>query len=989
MSARRILIKMVIFIILFIPILSGNCFAAQKEVNFTTEEIIFIEEHPVIHLGVDPEFIPYEFIDKDGIYKGIAADYLQLLSNRTGLKFEVEKGLTLTDAYEKAVLKELDALPCISKTAEREQYFLFSNPYYSFQRVIFINENNSEIKSFSDLTERKVAVQKNSSHHSYLKGFSGIELSLYKSVEEAMQAVSEGRENVFVGNLATSSYMIKSNGITNLKYIPIETEEKQYLYFAVRNDWPILVDIINKGLMDITEEEKITIDNRWIGVQNKIDYGEVFKIAGIIGSIVLLVLIVSFYWVVKLRREIEKRKQIEADLKIAKEEAELANHIKSTFLARMSHEIRTPLNAITGISYLLKKTGLTTTQKIYLEKITIASRDMLGIINDILDFSKIEAGKVEIERISFNLDEVLEQIISIVSFKIEEQKIEFSMNKDAEIPTCFWGDPKRIEQVLMNIVNNALKFTKDGAVSVSIRLVAKVKDTYTIEFSIKDTGIGMSSEQMEQLFIPFNQADSSISRRFGGTGLGLSIVKSLVDMMGGTIKVYSETGEGSTFNVQISLDADRNKEYEKRKKNASVYFQNIRVLVVEKSFFYTNLLRNYLNSFSVIAEFAQSEDRAIQLMEDACKENGKPYNLLIVDHETPLEGGISFCNSLKNIPGIKVIPKSILLIPLSQEELFDKLEAAGLDFGITKPIIPSILYNLIVEIFKTNVLEIHDSTALVKNAEQPVTEFHHQILIIEDNKTNQFIARSILEQAGFTITLADNGKEGFEFFSKHSSEIHLILMDLHMPVMDGFEATRLIRGIDTKIPIIAMTADAITGVEKKCTDMGIDHYISKPFDPEMFVETVRQVLKSQDSAVTLSGEESEVQASIMSNEPNNGDESLAAVAVLDVVEGIKYVGGSVELYRKVIKEYYDENKDVAELLSKTIEGGDYKEAFQIVHKIKSSTGSIGAKELHKVATRLQKALNVEELEEITELYKVFAGLVNKVLQDILAELNNK
>ncbi|NTV90871.1 MAG: response regulator [Clostridiales bacterium] len=546
-----------------------------------------------------------------------------------------------------------------------------------------------------------------------------------------------------------------------------------------------------------------------------------------------------------------------------------------------------------------------------------------------------------------------------MSFKIEEQNIDFSMKKDAEIPAYFWGDPKRLEQILLNLVNNAMKFTKDGAVSVSIRVVACVRDTYTLEFSIKDTGIGMTKEQIEQLFIPFNQADSSINRRFGGTGLGLSIVHNLVELMDGSIKVFSEPGEGSTFNIQLTLESDRNKEYEKNRKNASIYFQNIRVLVLEKNVFYMNLLKDYLESFSMIAEFVQSEAAAIRLMEEACRPGGKPYDLLIVDMDTPEDGGINFCRRLKKLPVICLQPKTILLIPVSREDLFDQLDAAGLDSGVTKPIIPSVLYNAIVEIFKLNVLEILDNETFVKDPEEKISDYPCNILIVEDNKTNQFIAKSILEQAGMAVVLADNGKEGADYFLSHPGEIQLILMDLHMPVMDGFEATKLIREKDRKVPVIAMTADAITGVEENCRIIGIDHYISKPFEPDNFVETVKRVLES-----------------------NASTEASLAVKVLDIEAGVKSVGGNKELYLKILDEYYNENRDVAKQLDTSIAGGDLREAAQIVHKIKSSSGSIGAKGLYEVCISLQKALGDGDTQEIGKLQAEFDNLLSEVLNSI-------
>lgn len=269
------IIRSILMSLFMLLISSSVCFAKTNDVQLTQSEQNFIKEHPEVHLGVDPKFIPYEFIDTDGEYKGIAADYIQLISDRTGIKMVIQKDITWSDAYEKAVQKQLDVIPCVSKTKEREQYFLYSEPYYAFQRVVFLKANNATIKTLDDLMNKQVAVQTNSSHHSFMKTFDSIKLSTYTTVEEALQAVADEKEVAFVGNYATSSYLIKSNGITDLKYIKINTEENQSLYFAVRNDWPELVSIINKSLASITEEEKITINNRWIGIDKKIDYGQI------------------------------------------------------------------------------------------------------------------------------------------------------------------------------------------------------------------------------------------------------------------------------------------------------------------------------------------------------------------------------------------------------------------------------------------------------------------------------------------------------------------------------------------------------------------------------------------------------------------------------------------------------------------------------------------------------------------------------------------
>jgi two-component system sensor histidine kinase/response regulator len=252
------------------------CFAAENGVSWTEDELAFMEEHPVIRLGVDPGFVPFEFIDEDGEYKGIAADYLALISEKTGLQFEVVKGLTWPEAYDMALAGKVDVLPAIGKTKEREEQFLFSKPYYYYKRVIVTRDTDTEISGIDDLKGFTVAVQRNSSHHSYLLSYQNINLSLYDSVEAALTAVATGTEKAFIGNLATTNYLIRLNGLTNLRFVSFEAEKQQALHFAVRKDWPELVNIFNKALGTITESEKLAINNKWVELDTDIDYGLLF-----------------------------------------------------------------------------------------------------------------------------------------------------------------------------------------------------------------------------------------------------------------------------------------------------------------------------------------------------------------------------------------------------------------------------------------------------------------------------------------------------------------------------------------------------------------------------------------------------------------------------------------------------------------------------------------------------------------------------------------
>lgn len=621
----------------------------------------------------------------------------------------------------------------------------------------------------------------------------------------------------------------------------------------------------------------------------------------------------------------------------------------------MSHEIRTPLNAITGMTYLLGKSQVNTSQRLYLDKISQASRNMLGIINDILDFSKIEAGKIEIEKVPFNLDVLLEQVVNIISYRVEEQDLEFSINKSPDVPTFFIGDPLRIQQIITNITNNAIKFTKEGSVNVSIDLQHRSADNCKISFQIKDTGIGMSEGQLSQIFTPFDQGDASISRRFGGTGLGLTISKNLIELMGGEIKVESTENVGSVFTVILNLEIDSSKEHQEASIKSTIEFNRLRILVIEKSPFYTNLLKDYLTAFHITSDFASSEDQGLQMLSKSSNGNA-PYDLLILDYLTPTQNGIQFYNCIKE--QFPDLPKCILLIPIAMEYLLESLEANGIALGIIKPFMPSTLFNTILELTKKQVVNLEQEQTLKENRTEPLLEETYHILIVEDNKTNQMIAETILRPTGCKIVVADDGKEGYEFYAAHQDDVDLILMDLHMPVMNGLEATELIRKLNTDIPVIAMTADAITGIEAKCKAAGISFYISKPFDPEQFVHTVVNVLKT------------------IKHKP-----------AVDYEDGLRRIGSSVDVYNNILSYFYEETTGITEKITEVIEAEDFVSAADMVHKVKGSSGNIGAKRLYKAAIDLQTALKSGDRTAIQKSLPFFMDHVNLTLAEIRKHLD--
>ncbi len=977
MRIRHSLIFLISAVLFSFGVVSHPSYASTEKVVLSQEESDFIEQHPQITLGVDPSFVPYEFIDTDGQYKGIAADYIQLICEKTGLQMDVEYGLSWQDAYNQAVHGQIDVLPCVSKTTEREKLFLYSEAYYTFKRVIFIRENENRIKNFEDLFHSTVAVQVNSSHQGFLSGYQSIRPNLYSDVGQALQAVSDGKETGFVGNLATSSYLIKSLGITNLKYIEIEPSSEEGLYFAVRSDWPQLVSILNKGIENITKEERLNIYNKWIKAGEQADYSGLIRILAIFLIGVAIVITVSIFWILRLKEEIEARRKTEEAYRMAKEEAESANQIKSNFLARMSHEIRTPLNAINGMVYLMEKTDVSVTQKLYLNRVSQASMNMLGIINDILDFSKIEAGKVALERISFDLDKVLHHVVSIVSYRIENSPVDFNLEKDPQLPIYYFGDPTRLEQILINLVNNAFKFTEQGSISLSVRLIGKKDATYYVQFVVKDTGIGMSENHMNQLFEPFHQGDASITRQYGGTGLGLSIVKNLVSLMGGTVEVESKPQTGTTFFIGIPLDVDVEREQNQNQQSVNQLFQRLRVLVVEKNIRTLNLILGYLESFQTNSDHAVSGEEAFKMVKERVQ-NGTPYDLIVVDYETPEEDGIEWIEKIKDIDSALVRTKTILMVPITKEDLFEKLEESKIDFGLSKPIIPSMLFNGIIEIFKADFME-HKMEA---EGTTPQTKwgFIPTVLLIEDNHTNQMIAQSILEQSGYRVLLAENGKVGVDKYAQIQKETNLILIDLHMPIMDGYEATQMIRVMNKEVPIVAMTADAIDGVEEKCIKVGMNGFITKPFDPKAFLATVEKHIT-----------ESQPEFSKVMN-PSNGASRHAGMnlemseLVLDREDGLRRVGGNEALYAMILSEFYKEHQEAEAELSRIIHEQDHQAGRALIHKIRGSAGNIGAKALLEIAFELQHSMELGNTEQIPILADKFLEAWHRLMECLKREL---
>jgi len=527
-----------------------------------------------------------------------------------------------------------------------------------------------------------------------------------------------------------------------------------------------------------------------------------------------------------LEKEATERLKAQKQLELSVEKANAATKAKSMFLANMSHEIRTPMNGVIGISDILSETKLNKEQRNYLNLISTSANNLLTIINDILDFSKIEAGKIELETIPFNVKKLIEDTADVLQFKAAEQSDQLFTYVDNNIPASLIGDPVRLQQVLMNLANNAVKFTSNGEVTISCEVVEMKKKKAHLIFKIKDTGIGISAEGQERLFKSFTQVDASTTRKFGGTGLGLVISKKLVEKMNGSFGVESEEGKGSTFLFTASFDIDTNENI-KHKLDERDY-SDLSILVVDNHEASRMIFQKYLEAKGVIFESAESTAKGIKLIEERQLAN-HPFQLVYVDYQMPDMNGMQFIEKVQTDDKYKDL-KFVLLTAQQNIVRSERKKNLNISAYLDKPLKRLNLYNSIEQIiYGAKEKEYKDKIRKKENI-KPQKKFN--ILLTEDNLINQKVAVYNLQDWGHTVDVADNGEISFQKFKKGNYD--LILMDIQMPVLDGLKATKKIRAYEKEnnleaIKIIAMTANALNGDDQICFDAGMDEYISKPF----------------------------------------------------------------------------------------------------------------------------------------------------------------